>query len=112
MSLNQLTRRDFLRRGLAAGALLALPASLYRSAILAADPPSEKIRLGFVGLGGQGNSNLGPHLKEAIALCDVDAKHLAAAQGRVEKAGGKCTTYSDYRKLLANKDVDAVVVST
>jgi predicted dehydrogenase len=109
---DQLTRRDFLRRGAAAGVFLSLPASLYRNALNAADPPSEKIRIGCVGVGGQGNSNLGHVLKNVIAVCDVDKTHLAAAKGKVEKANGKCAEYADYRKLLDNKDVDAVVVST
>jgi predicted dehydrogenase len=113
MSLSRkLTRRDFLRHGVAAGALLSLPASLYRNALNAADPPSEKIRIGSIGLGGQGNSNLGHVLKQVIAVCDVDKTHLDAAHDKVEKANGKCAAYSDYRKLLDNKDIDAVVVST
>jgi predicted dehydrogenase len=108
----KLTRRDFLRRGAAAGVLLSLPASLYRNALNAADPPSEKVRIGCVGVGGQGNSNLGRVLKNVVAVCDVDKKHLAAAKEKVEKANGQCADYADFRKLLDNKDVDAVVVST
>jgi predicted dehydrogenase len=106
------TRRDFLRRGLAAGALLSLPASLYRSSLYAADPPSEKIRIGFIGVGGQGNANLSGLIKHAVAVCDVDATHLAATKAKVEKANGKCEATNDYRKLLANKDIDAVLIAT
>jgi predicted dehydrogenase len=113
MSLSRnLTRRDFLRRGIAAGALLSLPASLYRNALYAADSPNEKIRIGFIGVGGQGNANLGGLMKHAVAVCDVDAVHLADTKGKVEKANGKCEAYSDYRKLLANKDIDAVLIAT
>jgi predicted dehydrogenase len=106
------TRRDFLRHGAAAGALLSLPASLYRNALCAADPPSERIRVGFIGVGGQGNANLNAISKNAVAVCDVDQKHLAATKAKVEKSNGKCAAYNDYRQLLANKDIDAVLVAT
>jgi predicted dehydrogenase len=104
------SRRDFLRTG----ALLTLPAAVYRGAF-AADPPSERIRLGFIGVGNQGKSNLRNLIQRApvVALCDVDAKYLAAAADFVEKGSGKPpATFGDYRKLLDSKDVDAVVVTT
>ncbi len=48
-----------------------------------------------------------------VALADVDSSHLNDALGKLQsKAGRTCPTYGDYRKLLENKDVDAVVVST
>ncbi|MCX6902489.1 MAG: Gfo/Idh/MocA family oxidoreductase [Verrucomicrobia bacterium] len=77
------------------------------------DNPSELIRVGAIGCGGQGNSNIGALMKNVVALCDVDKTHLAETQAKVEKANGtKVATYGDYRKLLENKDIDAVVVST
>ena len=55
-----------------------------------------------------------------MAVCDVDSKRVedakALVNGHYAKATGKpydgVTTYHDYRELLANKDVDAVVIST
>jgi predicted dehydrogenase len=75
---------------------------------------NERVTLGFIGVGGQGKGNLGGFLKHAqvAAVCDVDSKRLADALGVVEKAGGKAEGYSDYRKLLDRKDIDAVVIST
>ena len=53
------------------------------------------------------------HLKNIIAVCDVDKEHGGKAKERVEKAGVKsCAVFGDYRKLLEMKEVDAVVVST
>ena len=78
----------------------------------AAESPLEKIRLGCIGFGGQGLHHLGILSKNVVALCDVDSGHLKVAQSRMEKANVKCTAYGDYRKLLDNKDVDAVVVCT
>jgi predicted dehydrogenase len=111
------TRRDFLRTGLAGGALLTLPPAVYRSAF-GGDPPSNRVRLGFIGVGNQGGpgNNLRFFVKLApiVAVCDVDKDYLARAVGFVEKEGKQPApaTSADYRKLLDAKDVDAVVVTT
>src|SRR5207244_4301318 len=74
---------------------------------------NERIRIGFIGLGGQGKANLRHHLRNTVAVCDVDRNHLAEAKAQVERAnGGRCADYGDYRRLLDNRDVDAVVIST
>src|SRR5687767_8994129 len=95
------SRRDFLRTGVAGGALLTLPAAVYRGAF-AADPPSERIRLGFIGVGNQGGpkNNLKHFIPHAsiVALCDVDTKYLAEAAAFVEKGSNKpLATFGDYR---------------
>jgi predicted dehydrogenase len=115
---DSISRRGFLRQarnaslGLATG--LALPnLFLNRTRAATGQNPSELIRLGAIGCGGQGNSNIGALMKNVIALCDVDQKHLQETKARVEKANGtQVATYGDHRRLLENKDIDAVVVST
>jgi hypothetical protein len=71
-----LTRRGFLSSGLAAGTFLALPAAVYRSALAGDEPPSERVHLGFIGVGNQGGpkNNLRFFTPRApvVALCDVD----------------------------------------
>jgi predicted dehydrogenase len=105
----RLSRRSFLH----VGALLGLPASTYRAAILADDKPSETPRVGCIGVGGQGIGNMRAVLKHVVAVCDVDSDHLAKAAGIVEKSRAKSPFLaSDYRKLLERKDVDAVLIST
>src|SRR5262249_48159109 len=101
------TRRNFLKGTLAAGAALAFPLTLRGD-----DKPSERIRIGVIGVGGQGTGNMKAHLKNVVAVCDVDSDHLGKAKAAVEKAGGKCAAYGDFRKLLDDKNVDAVVIST
>ncbi len=100
------TRRIFL--GTAAAGLAA---SSLRAA------PSSRIRVGFIGLGGQGTGRLNQFLKqpdvEAAAVCDLDTHHVERAVALVEKAQGrKPETFHDYRQLLARKDIDAVMIAT
>jgi predicted dehydrogenase len=47
-----------------------------------------------------------------VAICDVDSDVLAKRAAECEKAGVKPTTYGDYRKLLEDKNIDAVVLGT
>lgn len=100
------TRRIFL--GTAAAGLAA---SSLRAA------PGSRIRVGFIGLGGQGTGRLNQFLKqpdvEAAAVCDLDTHHVERAVALVEKAQGrKPETFHDYRQLLARKDIDAVMIAT
>jgi predicted dehydrogenase len=105
--MSRLNRRRFLQTSsaLAASAALAesLPAAQRRP------PPSERIRLGVVGLAGQGVANWRPCQKEEIvALCDVDLNRA----GEARKAFPKAKFYQDYRRLLDQKDVEALIIST
>src|SRR4030095_12841377 len=113
---NSISRREFLRStrnlALGVGAGVALPnIFLNRTKAATGDNPSEFIRVGFIGMGGQGNSNLGAMMKNAVAVCDIDSDHLAAAKKKVEgKNKRPCAAYGDYRKLLESKDIDAVLI--
>lgn len=102
-------------RSLAASAVIS-PA-LYRAAHAADAPPSDKIRLAFVGVGNQGSGNLKAFLKQedvtVVAVCDVDSKRVETAAAEVLKQTGvEPIVEGDYRKLLERKDVDALVVTT
>jgi len=114
----RLTRRDILKKAgqaaAGAGVVAGFP-TIIPGRAWGADgtPPSEQIRVGFIGVKNRGMQNLAPLMKHAVAVCDVDKNVLASAKAAVEKAnGGTCAAYSDYRKLLDAKDIDAVVVST
>jgi predicted dehydrogenase len=101
----RLTRRRFLHdsAALAAAALLA-------PAVTAAQPArADRIRLGVVGLANRGRDNLlGVAHEEIVALCDVDQDNAAPARRQFPRA----RFYEDYRRLLDQSDVQAVVVST
>lgn len=107
---NPTKRRTFLQFT-AAG--LALSASRTFGAVAASD----RIRMGFVGLGGQGTGRLKEFMKhpdvEAVAVCDLDQTHLDAAVSLVEmEQGHKPEAFHDFRKLLDRRDIDAVMIAT
>lgn len=79
--------------------------------------PSDTINIGLIGCNGMGWHNLNTMLKHlrvaCIALCDVDNNVLQKRAGELEKSSGKkAELYRDYRKLLDNKDIDAVIIGT
>lgn len=111
---NELTRREFLKATGAAAALVGAgmslgPAEAQSSTVSA----NEKIVLGFIGVAGQGSGLLNSFKSqpdvEIGAVCDVYEPHLLRA---VENAGGKAKAYGDFRELLEQKDIDAVVIAT
>ncbi len=112
------SRRDFLKRAILAGTATAAVgdfASGSQRTALAEESPrpsrsaNEKLNIGIIGVAGKGRSNLNGVVSENIvALCDIDQQRLAGAAKLLPQAA----QYSDYRKLLERKDLDAVVVST
>lgn len=108
-------RRQFLQSSatVMAGATL-LPDSLFASArkVSAAD----KIRIGLIGVNGMGWSNLNSVLKDpraqCIALCDVDSNILDKRVQELAAKNIQVSAEKDYRKLLDNKDIDAVIIGT
>ncbi len=101
------TRRDFLRTGLAAGAAVAVPMSA-RQAVGA----NEAIRLGLIGCGGRGAQLIGGFAKipgiRVAGLCDADRSRLEGVGNRFPDA----KRWTDLRELLADSDIDAVVIAT
>ncbi len=80
--------------------------------------PSDKIKVALIGARNQGWTNLDKFIRfpnvECIAICDVDDKWLNQRAADVEKITGKKPPflYKDWRKVIENKDVDAVIVGT
>jgi len=113
------SRRELFRR-VGAGAVVGAAFPTILSGRVLGDeataPASERIRLGFIGVGGRGTENLRAFLKlkdaEVVAVCDVDKGHLAKAVKTAGEGGRKIAAFGDYRQLLDDKNVDAVVVST
>ncbi|MCO6459070.1 MAG: Gfo/Idh/MocA family oxidoreductase [Pirellulaceae bacterium] len=103
-----LNRRTFLTQLTTAAACIPLAGASAGWSRAAA--PSDRLHLACVGVGGKGWSDMletsvGQHV---VALCDVDQQRLAKAAERFPQA----KTYTDWRKLLEQKDIDALTVST
>jgi len=100
------SRRKFLRNSAMAGIGIWVAAG-GRSA--RGQSPNEKLNIGIIGAAGRGGANTGAVSSENIAaLCDVDENRLASAAKKHPQA----KTYVDWRELVEQKDLDAVVVST
>ncbi len=102
----EFSRRSFL--GIAA----ALSAPAFISEAKGENAPSNRIRVGCVGLGGMGRADAQDHshLGELAALCDVDKKRLGGAGEKFKIASEN--QYGDYRRILDRQDIDLVSCST
>jgi len=112
-----MTQGSISRRGLlkAAAAAAGAPQVVSSSALgrgtgLAA---SERIGMGFIGLGGRGGGILRhflqPGRSQCVAICDVWRDRGERMRQRL---GGGCAAYTDFRDLVARDDIDAVVIAT
>ncbi|HRI89275.1 MAG TPA: Gfo/Idh/MocA family oxidoreductase [Candidatus Hydrogenedentes bacterium] len=121
-----LSRRQFLKKGGAAAlGVVALP-NIVPSSVLGLDgsvPPSERIVVASIGVGGQGTANLraflGQRDAQVMGVCDVDYQRACNARDVVHQTYGQfmqsgeykgCEVYTDFRAVLDREDVDAVVI--
>jgi len=116
----RIPRRRFLSAAVQAGAVLAAPQLIPGRALGkdGATPPSERIVLGGMGIGGRGSYVLGCFLQEpdvhCVAVCDVQAARRNNTKRMVDAKYGNqdCATYRDFREFLARPDIDAVLITT
>ncbi len=107
-------RRSFIKKTAVAAAAVSVAPAVFS----ACASPGEKVNVGLVGCRSMGFNDLTSFLKdgnnvECIGLCDVDAHILESRAADVEKmTGKKPILYSDFRKLLENPDIDAVIIGT
>ena len=114
-------RRKFLQQStlLAAGGLI-LPAFESKAfSIFNRNSPSDQVNIGAIGIKGMGWSNVMSALKipgvNLVAVCDVDKTVIDKRLGELSKNNNdvsKIKVYGDYRKLLEQKDIDAVIIGT
>jgi predicted dehydrogenase len=102
------TRRHFIQRTLGTAAAIAAPAFLERG-ILGANAPSERLLSGHIGVGGMGSGHLNFFKDSCGAICDVYDPHLQRAAKTI---GRYVPLYKDFRELLDQRDLDAVVIAT
>jgi predicted dehydrogenase len=116
------SRRDFLQKSaiVFGGSVVA---STYNNQVFAFFKnkimPSDQINIGVIGINGMGWSDLSAALKipgvNVIAICDVDKNVIDKRMADLAKLNidtSKIKLYNDYRKLLDQKDIDAVIIGT
>ena len=110
--LSGMTRRRFIE-----ASALATAAATYVPTTFAAEPKPKRVAL--IGTGWYGKCDLWRLTQvapvEIVSLCDVDSRMLqscADIAAQKQKSGKRPRTYADYRKLLAEKDVDLCLIAT
>jgi predicted dehydrogenase len=111
------SRRDFLKQGSVAATVAAIPGTLRALAgPQGSVGANDRVRVGIVGLRGRGESHIHgygalPNV-EIAALCDIDDSVLSQRLAQVRKTGCQPKTYTDVRKMLDDKSIDAVSIAT
>ncbi len=104
--MSTVTRRQFGKAAAAAWMATAVGTSRILGA-------NDRVRVGFIGVGNRGDQVLDAFLAhtdaDIVGICDIYAPYVDFA---AKKAGGQPARFSDYRKLLEMKDLDAVAVCT
>jgi hypothetical protein len=118
------TRREFLKLSAGAVAAMGFP-TIVPSSVFGETAPSNRINIGAIGVGRISRGHDLPGIWQfdqarIMAVCDLDANRVEQGKtlinGVYAKKAGKpydgVTGYHNYHELLANKDIDAVVIST
>jgi len=114
------SRRNFLRRTAALGAVVAVPSLLFPRKVYGAfdTPPSNRIAMGVIGAGGRGrqvlDAMLGHSAFHFVAVSDLFTDRRLGAKQAVDACYGNsdCKAYRDFRELLGRSDIDAVLIAT
>jgi predicted dehydrogenase len=113
MKKTKTTRRSFLKRS----AVFTAAPYFVPAPVLGRIPPSEKIVLGAIGVGGRGRYDMSAALAEAdvqfVAVCDVRKQNRDKAKALVDQKYGNndCESCIDFRELLVRDDIDAFILA-
>ena len=112
-----MNRRKFINTTAIATAALGIPSVLNQKSRRRIIPPSENLNVALIGCRNMGYGILEHHLSVAgvncVALCDIDDSILSEKASEIEKKySQKPKVYKDFRKMLEQKDIDAVIVGT
>jgi len=118
------TRREFIKTTATAAAVVAT-GNIFKTPVYGqSSAPStgrviganDRIVVGYIGVGGQGMAHVRSQKENAsdnnivqVAVCDVSKTRISDAQKHI---GGDVKGYDDYRRLVENKDIDAVTIAT
>jgi predicted dehydrogenase len=109
MKMTEKKNKNISRRQFMGGAAAAMAFTIVPDRVLA-QPPSNKLNIAGVGIGGMGQHNVRAcNTENIVALCDVDEKYA----GKIFKEYPKAKVWFDFREMLdKQKDIDAVIVAT
>ena len=115
-----ISRRSFIKHCSLVAAATGLPLWVVQNQLSAAQPaaptrnPNDSLGFALIGCGSQGQADAGNFTSygNIVAVCDVDQAHVDAGAARFTKDGKAPAKYTDFRKLLENKDVHAVINAT
>jgi predicted dehydrogenase len=100
-----LHRRQFLKHSVAGAGLLILPSGI----VTGQNSPNNKLNIALIGAWGRGKAHHGAAKGEnVVAICDVDTDHIDL----VAKTFPGATHYTDWRKCLDHKGLDAIICAT
>ncbi len=109
-------RRHFLGTTGTALAGIGFGLALGPKALARSKGANERLNFGLIGCGGMGKANMYRFLdlgQDVGAICDVDSTHLDAASNDITKRNKPAPKrYKDFRQLLEQKDIDAVIIGT
>ena len=114
-------RRSFLKTSLATAGAAVMAPTIIPSSALGRDgavAPSERVVVGGIGIGGRGTYDLGCFMEQKdvqfVAVCDIkEARRVAVKKIIDDKNGNQdCAMIKDFRELLDNKGIDAVLIAT
>ncbi|EEF61034.1 Gfo/Idh/MocA family protein [Pedosphaera parvula] len=113
MTKKSLTRREFIGKSTIAAAGFWIGthslSAKQEDLINKQEPPSDRLNIGIIGTANRAASNItGVSSQNIVAVCDIDDNYLSAISQKYPDA----KSYNDFRKLLEQKDIDAVVIST
>lgn len=120
--MGEISRRGFIQ----GSAVAALAASASANAAGRVIGANDTIRVGFIGVGGRCQAHVKHVLDftkqkkpvQAVAVCDVFNRHRDETAAKIDKANAsygintKCKKFADYRELLADKDIDVVLIAS
>ncbi len=118
-------RRKFITNSMTAAAGTIILPTIVPSSVMGKNPPSDKITIGWIGCGRQGSGDISATMRfdtaMVVACADVDSKRVAIGKQRIDGFYAKKTgnnnyanakTFGDYKELLLDKSIDAVMITT
>ncbi len=105
------SRRSFLQTAAAATSVVYFP---WSETAFANSSKNDRPVIGGIGLGGMGTGDCHEHSRfgDFMAVADVDSNHADRAKNDERIGKGKATAFSDYRRILDNKEIDVVSIAT